>query len=65
MQDAFVLDSNLVCHETGNAQSTNLFFRCKGARSIFNSETGHRFSVSLYYFSLMKSEYIQLVHKPS
>lgn len=43
MQDAFVLDSNLVCHETANAQSTNLFFKCKAARSIFNSEKGHGF----------------------
>lgn len=43
MQDTFVLDSNLVCHETGNAQSTNLFFKCKAARSIFNSEKGHGF----------------------
>lgn len=47
IQDAFVLDSNLVCHETGNAQSANLFFKCKAARRIFNSEKGHQFKVKV------------------
>lgn len=65
MQDTFVLDSNLVCHETSNAQSTNLFFKCKAVRSIFNSEKGHGFKEMslciLFFFNLTKAEFMQLV----